>query len=104
MKLAQQLADQVGLKPSLDELRPQARKLLALITEMAKTECEGCKIEIDKYRFTRRTVREYTKWGDTQLRHHLKRLEEMEYLLVRRGGINEPDARIHVGPESIVGA
>jgi hypothetical protein len=86
VKLAQQLADQVGLKPSLDELRPQARKLLALITEMAKTECEGCEIEIDKYRFTRRTVREYTKWGDTQLRQHLRRLEEMEYLLVRRGG------------------
>jgi DNA primase len=86
VKLAQQLADQVGLKPSLDELRPQARKLLALITEMVKTECERCEIEIDKYRFTRRTVREYTKWGDTQLRQHLKRLEEMEYLLVRRGG------------------
>ena len=43
-------------------------------------------IEIPVYRFTRRTVREYTQWGDTQLRQHLKRLEEMEYLLVRRGG------------------
>ena len=40
VKLAQALADQVGLKPSLDELRPQARKLLALITEMVKAECE----------------------------------------------------------------
>ena len=86
VKLAQQLADQVGLKPSLDELRPQARKLLALLTDMVRTECEGCEIGIDKYRFTRRTVREYTKWGDTQLRQHLRRLEEMEYLLVRRGG------------------
>lgn len=86
VKLAQSLADQVGLIPSLDELRPQARKLLALITEMVKTECERSEIEIDKYRFTRRTVREYTKWGDTQLRQHLRRLEEMEYLIVRRGG------------------
>jgi DNA primase len=86
VKLAQELADQVGLKPSLDELRPQARKLLSLITEMVKTECEHSEIEIDTYRFTRRTVREYTKWGDTQLRQHLKRLEEMEHLLVRRGG------------------
>jgi len=86
VKLAQALADQVGLKPSLDELRPQARKLLALITEMVKAECERLRIEIPAYRFTRRTVREYTKWGDTQLRQHLKRLEEMEYLLVRRGG------------------
>jgi DNA primase catalytic core len=86
VKLAQELADQVGLKPSLDELRPQARKLLSLLTDMVRAECERSEIEIDKYRFTRRTVREYTKWGDTQLRQHLKRLEEMEYLLVRRGG------------------
>jgi DNA primase catalytic core len=86
VKLAQELADQVGLKPSLDELRPQARKLLSLITDMAKTECERLRIDIPAYRFTRRTVREYTQWGDTQLRQHLKRLEEMEYLLVRRGG------------------
>ena len=86
VKLAQSLADQVGLIPSLDELRPQARKLLALITEMVKTESERQQIEIDKCRFTRRTVREYTKWGDTQLRQHLRRLEEMEYLIVRRGG------------------
>jgi len=86
VKLAQTLADQVGLKPSLDELRPQARKLLALITEMVKAECERLRIEIPAYRFTRRTVREYSKWGDTQLRQHLRRLEEMEYLLVRRGG------------------
>jgi len=86
VKLAQSLADQVGLIPSLDELRPQARKLLALITEMVKAESERQQIEIDKCRFTRRTVREYTKWGDTQLRQHLRRLEEMEYLIVRRGG------------------
>jgi hypothetical protein len=86
VKLAQTLADQVGLKPSLDELRPQARKLLALITEMVKAECERRDVEPSAYRFTRRTVREYTKWGDTQLRQHLRRLEEMEYLIVRRGG------------------
>jgi hypothetical protein len=86
VKLAQVLADQVGLKPSLDELRPQTRKLLALIAEMVKTECERSEIAASQYRFTRRTVREYTKWGDTQLRQHLKRLEEMEYLVLRRGG------------------
>jgi DNA primase len=86
VKLAQALADQVGLKPSLDELRPQTRKLLALITEMVKAECERSEIAASQYRFTRRAVREYTRWGDTQLRQHLKRLEEMEYLVVRRGG------------------
>jgi hypothetical protein len=86
VKLAQVLADQVGLKPSLDELRPQTRKLLALINEMVKAECEHSEIAASQYRFTRRTAREYTKWGDTQLRQHLKRLEELEYLRVRHGG------------------
>ena len=31
-------------------------------------------------------VREYTGWGDTQLKIHLARLAELEYLLVHRGG------------------
>ncbi len=31
-------------------------------------------------------MRQYTGWGDTQLRVHLRRLEELEYLLVHRGG------------------
>jgi DNA primase catalytic core len=86
VKLAQELADQVGLKPSLDELRPQARKLLSLIRDMVSAECERQEIAPSLYRFTRRTVREYTKCGDTQLRQHLRKLEEMEYLIVRRGG------------------
>jgi hypothetical protein len=30
-------------------------------------------------------VRQYTRWGDTQLRVHLRRLEELEYLIVRHG-------------------
>ena len=36
--------------------------------------------------FSRRDVRQYTGWGDTQLRVHLRRLEELEYLLVHSGG------------------
>ena len=31
-------------------------------------------------------MREFTGWGDTQLKIHLHRLEELEYLLVHRGG------------------
>ena len=38
------------------------------------------------FRFSRRDVRVYTGWGDTQLRVHVHRLEELEYLLVHRGG------------------
>ena len=56
------------------------------MAEMVKQESERMQMECAEYRFTRRTVRQYTRWGDTQLRVHLRRLEEMEYLLVRRGG------------------
>jgi DNA primase len=85
VKLARELVRQV-LGPSLDELPAHTRRLLLLVAEMVKQECERLQIECAEYRFTRRTVRQHTRWGDTQLRVHLRRLEEMEYLLVRRGG------------------
>jgi hypothetical protein len=85
VKLARELAGQV-LAPSLDELQAQTRRLLGLIVEMVKKECERLQIECGEYRFTRRTVREHTRWGDTQLRLHLRRLEELEYLYLRYGG------------------
>jgi DNA primase len=85
VKLARELVRQV-LGPSLDELPAQTRRLLLLVAEMVKQECARMQMEWVDYRFTRRTVRQYTRWRDTQLRVHLRRLEEMEYLLVRRGG------------------
>jgi predicted transport protein len=42
-------------------------------------------VDREDYRFTRRDVRDWTKWGNTQLKIHLGRLMEMEYLLVHRG-------------------
>jgi DNA primase catalytic core len=83
--LAKQLMRQV-IMPSLDELPPHTRRLLGVIEQMVKEECERLEIESSEYRFTRRSVREYCQWGDTQLRVHLRRLEEMEYLRVRYGG------------------
>jgi len=53
---------------------------------MVSAECERQKIERTDFRFSRRDVRQYTSWGDTQLRVHLRRLEELEYLLVHHGG------------------
>ncbi len=38
------------------------------------------------FRFTRRDVRAWYGWGDTELKIHLDRLEEMEYLAAHRGG------------------
>ena len=83
--LAKQLMRQV-IMPSLDELPPHTRRLLGVIEQMVKEECERLQIESSEYRFTRRSVRQYSQWGDTQLRVHLRRLEEMEYLRVRYGG------------------
>jgi DNA primase catalytic core len=71
---------------SLDELPPQTRRLLLLVDAMVAAECKRQRIERADYRFSRREVREVTGWGDTQLRLHLGRLEELEYLLAHRGG------------------
>jgi hypothetical protein len=83
--MANRLAHEV-LGRSLDELPPQTRRLLLAVDTMVTAECERQKMERSDYRFSRRDVREVTGWGDTQLKIHLHRLEEMEYLLVHRGG------------------
>ena len=71
---------------SLDELPPQTRRLLLLVNAMVAAECKRQQIERADFRFSRRDVRAVTGWGDTQLRLHLGRLEELEYLLAHRGG------------------
>jgi hypothetical protein len=74
------------LGTTLDELPPQTRTLLRLVRDhiAARAAAEG--VHPRDLRFTRREVREATCWGDTQLKLHLHRLEELEYLLVRRDG------------------
>ncbi len=82
---ANRLAHEV-LGRSLDELPPQTRRLLLFIDEMVGRECRRLKMDRADFRFSRRDVRDYTAWGNTQLKLHLHRLEELEYLLVHRGG------------------
>ena len=53
---------------------------------MVRGECQRLKVERNDFRFSRRDVRAHTGWGHTQLKTHLQRLEEMEYLIVHRGG------------------
>lgn len=69
---------------SLDELPPQTRRLLTLVAAMV-AEC-GVALALARkdIRFSRKDVREKTGWGDTQLKIHLGRLAELEYLLVHR--------------------
>jgi len=59
--------------------------LLGLLDAMVTGECERLGVERADYRFSRRALRERTGWGDTQLRVHLGRLLELEYVLAHRG-------------------
>ncbi len=74
------------LGTTLDELPPQTRALLRLVRAYVETRAATESTQPRDVRFTRRDVRTETAWGDTQLKLHLHRLEELEYLLVRREG------------------
>lgn len=83
--LANRLAHEV-LGKTLDELPPQTRKLLKEIQSWVQQCCKVDGIEQRDFRFSRKQIREHIQWSDNQLKIHCKRLEDMEYLLVHRGG------------------
>ena len=83
--VANRLACEV-LGRSVDELPPQTRRLLGLVDEMVTKACQQKGIDRTDYRFSRGDIREFTNMGHTQLKVHLKRLQELEYLLAHRGG------------------
>ncbi len=69
---------------SLDELPPQTRRLLKLIERHVGNACDAQKIRRADFHFSRRALREAINWGDTQLKIHLARLAELEYLVTHR--------------------
>ena len=85
ISLANQLAHEV-LGRSLDELPPQTRSLLEMIDRHVTAECERMAIDRCELRFTQRQVRELSGWTDFQVKTHMRKLAEMEYLLIHRGG------------------
>jgi DNA primase len=85
IEIANHLANEV-LGRSLDELPPQTRRLLFLLDEMVKSKCKQLQIEQKDYRFTGRDVREHTAWSYDQVRVHIERLVELDYIIVHRGG------------------
>ena len=84
IEIANRLASKV-LGRSLDELPPQTRRFLDMVKEMVKKECERLQVERADYRLSRRQICEYTGWSLTQVRLHLDRLVQHEYVLVHRG-------------------
>ena len=77
------------LARSLDELPPQTRRLLGLVEEIVVSRAKAMGVDRSDVRFTRREIREEIAWGNTQLKIHLSRLEELEYVLVHRGAYGQ---------------
>ncbi|MGD7708313.1 hypothetical protein [Microlunatus sp. Y2014] len=88
IEVAHRLAHAV-LGQSLDELAPQTRRLLTAVHSYATAEAKRLAIPLDLVRFTRRQLREHLAsqgagWGDTQLKVHLARLVDLEFLIAHR--------------------
>lgn len=82
--LANRLAHAV-LGRSLDELPPQTRRVLAALNDWVSQQAHEHSIDRATVRFTRRTVRGVLGLSDTQLRVHLERLVQLEYVLAHVG-------------------
>jgi hypothetical protein len=85
IEVANRLSHQV-LGRSLDELAPQTRRLLVLLDEMVTKRCAELEMVRSDFRFSRREIREYGGWSYDQVRAHLERLVDLEYVLVHHGG------------------
>ncbi|MDX1407992.1 MAG: hypothetical protein R3330_07660 [Saprospiraceae bacterium] len=83
--VANRLAHEV-LGRTLDELSPQTRHLLMLITEYVSDKTVELAMNQTEFRFTRKDVRGFTGWSDFQVKTHMRKLEDLEYVLVHRGG------------------
>jgi post-segregation antitoxin (ccd killing protein) len=83
--LANRIAHEV-LGRTLDELPPQTRRLLILLQAWVAERCAAQGMKRDEFRFTRRQVRDMTRWGDTQLKLYFARLVELEYLIAHFNG------------------
>jgi DNA primase len=89
--LANQIAPEI-LGRSLDELPPQTRRLLGYVRELVKARMEEGKQPQSRCLFSRRELREACGWSTTQVRVHLERLVELEYLNTRSGRMGSPFA------------
>lgn len=76
---ANKLAGEI-LGRTLDELSPPSRLLLGMIREMVETRCKEHKSDHREYRFSRKDIREWSRWSDFQIKCHVRQLEDLEYL------------------------
>ena len=86
--LANKLAPEI-LDRSLDELPPQTRRLLNYIRDLVKQKKKERNAKSAAH-FTRKELRDLCGWSLTQVRVHLERLVESEYLAIRHGRFGSP--------------
>ena len=79
---ANQLAPEI-LGRSLDELPPQTRHLLGVIKTYIAEHCKKEAVDQQHVLFSRRKLRELSGWSYSQVKRHLDRLQELEYVGVR---------------------
>jgi hypothetical protein len=84
IEAANRIAPEV-LGRSLDELPPQTRRLLDGIKSLIVAKLASEAVEQRLCLFSRRELREATGWSAMQIRRHLERLIELEYVGVRGG-------------------
>jgi len=70
----------------LDELPAPTRRLLVQIHDLVGVIGKQRELERSDVRLTTRQIREATKWSNAHLSIHLRKLVELEYLLVHQGG------------------
>lgn len=84
IEIADRLAREV-LEQSAAELPAQTARLLHEITTLVKKRAAETKTTPTEVRFTRREIREATGMGNTRLKVHMKRLEDLEHVALRGG-------------------
>jgi DNA primase len=84
IETANRLATDV-LGRSLDELPPQTRRLYGNIRELVRGLMEKNAQPQSRSHFSRRQLRDQSGWSEPQVRVHLQRLEELEYVARRFG-------------------
>ena len=84
IEIANELAREL-LGVSLDDLPPQTRNLLNIITEYVEKATKEKDTEQHAFFFSRREVREYCGWTEFQVRTHMNRLCELEYIISHKG-------------------
>ena len=70
---------------TLSELPPQTQKLLDTCKSIIKIKKNNSPSQ--EPTFTRREVRDVIGWSEYQVRTHIKKLQDMEYILKKTGGV-----------------